>query len=138
MRERSIVIYLDNNLKFYQADFPSSSLKLISEKLPAKNRPLQLSDDFEKIWKENYEFIQKMQSIYLILGEHSSFSNTRAIQIWLKSWVMFFPDKEYFIVVKLSDPIDYEFNKLMLLLELKKTDGGYAKEPRIHLPKTKI
>jgi hypothetical protein len=71
------------------------------------------------------------------LGENSGFSNTRAVQIWLKSWVMFFPIKEYWVVAKLKDPLNYEFNNLMLLLELKKTEGGYAKEPRINLPSKK-
>jgi hypothetical protein len=136
MSERSIVLYLDRNLKFYQVDFPSSSLQLFSEYSPVQNKPLQLSDEFEAIWKENYNQIQKNQSIYLVLGERSGFSNTRAIQIWLNTWIMFFPEKEYWVVIKMNDPINYDFNKLMLLLELKKTAGGYAKEPRIDLPKT--
>jgi hypothetical protein len=79
---------------------------------------LELSEHFETIWNhlsQNYD-LNTIENIYFNVGESASFTDSRIIFIWIKTWQYFNPTKTYY----LQDGIDKN-----------PSDIGYLKSPRI-------
>lgn len=50
---------------------------------------LNLSENFENLWQNCSSIINLENEIYFILGQSASFTDTRIIYLWLRSWQMF-------------------------------------------------
>ena len=50
---------------------------------------LNLSENFENLWHNCSSIINLESEIYFVLGQNSSFTDTRIVYLWLKSWQMF-------------------------------------------------
>ena len=50
---------------------------------------LNLSENFENLWQNCSPVINLESEIYFVLGQNSSFTDTRIVYLWLQSWRMF-------------------------------------------------
>lgn len=98
-----LVVKLDQDLQIYI--LKAASQVLIYEQI-REGKILNLNQNFESIWTTHiakYLF----QEIDLLLGLRASFSDSRTIYIWCKTFKLFYPEKRFFCYQFNSD-IDIE------------------------------
>lgn len=89
-----ILIKLDWDLEIYEIidgtnpETPKKNYNLIYTLKREVSKALNLSQEFEAIWfwlDKKYELVE----IYYMINDKASFSDSRVVYIWLKSWIMF-------------------------------------------------
>ena len=100
---QKLIVKLDQDLQIYI--LKASGQVLIYEQI-REGKILNLNQNFESIWKTliaKYLF----QEINLLLGLRASFSDSRTIYIWCKTFILFYPENRFFCYQFNSD-IDIE------------------------------
>jgi hypothetical protein len=132
---KSIVFVLDTQLKVKELNLSNLTSNLIV-RIDPDDRRLKLSDLFEDLWKTYWQsnFI-KASEFYLLVGPKAGFTDGRIVHNWLKTMVMFYPDKEYFVsTIKDSDDEFLEINWRVILTKSKADNNQelvYSRRPRI-------
>lgn len=92
-----IIFFLNRNfLEIYSntQDFEN----LLYECRPL-DRPLNLSSEFENVWKSIYsEFVESTKEFEIVIDNNAGFTDTRMIAIWCRSEVMFDSSKSLKII----------------------------------------
>jgi hypothetical protein len=104
-------IDLNQNLEIFVEE---GGLKTSIFLLKRTKHTLELSEHFEQIWSDLYQeyAMESVENIYYTVGEFASFTDTRVIFIWLKSWQYFNPNKNYFLQGKEEkNPVDINYLK---------------------------
>jgi hypothetical protein len=142
MTPKSILIYLDSNVKLFTYGFVNQNehtddLELIAQ-VDREEKNLNLFAKFESVWaglNNHFELSQKT-TIYYLIGPHAGFTDTRVIYLWLKSWEMF--EGGRYVIEKLENDLDLnKLSAVQLTDLLKKIDTQnqqellYSTEPRI-------
>ena len=151
----SIIIYLDRKLELFSLDFVKKELNLVGQLEPEdKNlKILNLSERFELVWEDMWENFtiksenlnqvrlseqSQLSKIYFWLGPESGFTDSRVVFLWLKSWVLFYPNTKFFLL-SLQNPIqvtnlNFDLVTKMLGESVKNPESlAYAREPRLGL-----
>ncbi len=62
-------------------------------------KPLNLSTEFEQVWKNIYnEFVLDTNEFEVVIDHNAGFTDTRIIAVWCRSEVMFNPSKSLKII----------------------------------------
>jgi len=78
-----MIIYLNQDLQLVQHKSDHSLDILASlQAEPTLNLAIRL----EKFWKENWDKIKETKTIQYWIGPQASFTDTRMVYLWLKSW----------------------------------------------------
>jgi hypothetical protein len=104
-------IELNQNLEIFAEE---NRLKTSIFLFPRTKHTLELSEHFEKIWSDLYQEyeMETVENIYYTVGEFASFTDTRVVFIWLKSWQYFNPNGNYFLQGnKEKNPVDISYLK---------------------------
>jgi hypothetical protein len=65
----------------------------------SESKPLNLSQEFEKVWKNIYnEFVLDTREFEIAIDSNAGFTDTRMIAIWCRSEVMFDQSKSLKII----------------------------------------
>jgi hypothetical protein len=95
-----ILIDLDWNLEIYEIDDLNQSAtkpkKLAYNLKRGDLKVLNLDKKFEEIWKW-LEIRYLVTEVYFCVKDKASFSDSRVIYIWLKTWQMFNPDYKFYL-----------------------------------------
>jgi hypothetical protein len=131
----SIVFVLDNNLSVYQITTEGFVQELLFTVEP-ENRRLQLSEKFEPLWNQYWgSYFAQAEELYLLVGPQAGFTDGRIVHNWLKSTVLFYPDRQYFVdVIDAASPEFVSENMGMLLTDAELRGNQelvYSREPRI-------
>jgi hypothetical protein len=78
-----MIIYLNQDLQLVQP-MSDHSLDIVATLKPEPT--LNLAINFEKFWKENWDKIKETETIQYWIGPQASFTDTRMVYLWLKSW----------------------------------------------------
>jgi hypothetical protein len=140
---KSIIFELNNNLRVYAVSDSVNQevvdLQLIRE-LERDGKVLELADKFEILWQDLEESgeMEGVNEIYFLIGDRAGFTDTRMVYVWLKSWQMFNPEKQFYLhrisIIVTIDLIATEVLKNILgkaKIENNSSDINYSKEPNI-------
>jgi hypothetical protein len=86
-----MIIYLNQDLQLVQL-LADHSLDIVASLKPEPT--LNLAVRLEKFWKENWDKIKETETIQYWIGPQASFTDTRMVYLWLKSWDEFNEGKE--------------------------------------------
>lgn len=90
MIKYSILFYLNKDISLVQ--IKNCSDFVLIEHLQA-DPLLNLAVKLEQFWKDNWANIKDANQVYLWIGPNASFTDTRMIYIWSKTWQEFQPSK---------------------------------------------
>jgi hypothetical protein len=132
-----VIFYLDKDLKVYKLKNQKNKLELINL-VPKEGKYLNLSEKFEVFWQDLWsEILQNETEIFYFLGPNSSFSDSRVIFIWLKTYLIFNQSLNLF-VDNINNDLNLEnlnsFLLQSLIFEAKQKNNQqlvYNKEPNI-------
>jgi hypothetical protein len=105
MTKYSMIIYLNQDLQLVQL-MPDNSLDILASLNPEPT--LNLAIRLENFWRENWDKIKEAETIQYWIGPQASFTDTRMLYLWLKSWDEF--------TIPLSDKSKESDNKERLLI----------------------
>jgi uncharacterized LabA/DUF88 family protein len=92
-----LIFFLDRNfLEIYK---DSVQLGNIVYECRSTSKPLNLSSEFEQVWKNIYnEFILDTKEFEIVIANSAGFTDTRMIAVWCRSEVMFDSSKSLKII----------------------------------------
>lgn len=90
MSKYSILFYLNKDISLVQ--IKNNSAFVLIGQLQA-DPLLNLAVKLEQFWKDNWANIKDANQVYLWIGPNASFTDTRMIYIWSKTWQEFQPSK---------------------------------------------
>jgi len=145
MTKYSMIIYLNQDLQLVQL-LPDHSLDIVAT---LKLEPtLNLAVRLENFWKENWDKIKETETIQYWIGPQASFTDTRMVYLWLKSWDEFTNsqdtksqdgDKKERLLIWNASEINFQDlnwkTELAKLIDIAKQESrlnlSYASAPRI-------
>lgn len=87
------------NREFLEVYFNSKDLSNMVYECRSSTKPLNLSTEFEQVWKNIYnEFVLGTNQFEIIIDNNAGFTDTRMIAIWCRSEVMFDSSKSLKII----------------------------------------
>lgn len=140
-----MIIYLNQDLQLVQL-LPDHSLDILASLKPEPT--LNLAVRLEKFWKENWDKIKETKTIQYWIGPQASFTDTRMVYLWLKSWDEFTiaqtvesqdDDKQERLLIWNAREINFQDldwkTELTKLIDVAKQESrvnlSYASAPRI-------
>ena len=124
-----ILIFLDWDLEIYQLTnhkMDNESKQLVYSLKRENLKVLDLSQKFEEIWTW-LETQYLMSEIYYLINDKASFSDSRVIYIWLKTWQMF--DHQNKFLMSHNNSFEWVLNPVQLT---------YLHDVKIGKPKIKL
>ncbi len=92
-----IIFFLNRN--FLEIYSNTQSIENLLYECKPLDRPLNLSSEFENVWKSIYsEFVETTKEFEIVIDNNAGFTDTRIIAIWCRSEVMFDSSKSLKII----------------------------------------
>jgi hypothetical protein len=134
-----VIFYLDSDLKAYKLKNLGNRTELeLINLIPKEEKYLNLSDKFEFFWQSLWpQILENETEIFYFLGPNSSFSDSRVIFIWLKTYLIFKQNLNFFVDNIKNDLNLENLNSFLLqslIFEAKQKNNQqltYNKEPNI-------
>lgn len=135
-KNKSLLIILDKNLEIYEIEenLNCNFIYMLNREVSPDNShkllPLNLSDSFEAIWEEIVDKVQFNNIIYVIGGK-CSFTDSRVVWIWLKTWQM----TNNLLLNKKAEnlPNIYLYSSDLIKVELSTINAGEAISEQIFI-----